>query len=238
MQDKERAVIAKMCRGLGLNQVWMGKQAGVHRTKISRWLSGQVELTEDELFKLGEAIDAALMKRGIPGVVTPEQATEDLRKGSVLRRWREEWGIGQAEAGKRAGLSQGAVSGFEQGKLDLDPARVEQLFKAVSSLIEERRASIPRVPLSSLRSLRDIAARPTESNLDDIRKKLIAAQREYIEFLKKKSSDKDTKIAALEKRVADLQSLYEAGTEAALAHAKFEELREKLTVPDTSEEEQ
>jgi transcriptional regulator with XRE-family HTH domain len=43
------------------------------------------------------------------------------------------------------------------------------------------------------------------------------------------SGEKNAKIAELEQQIADLRELYDAGTQAALAHEKFEELREKVS---------
>jgi transcriptional regulator with XRE-family HTH domain len=245
MQEKERKVIGQTCRSLGLTQQWMGKQIGVKRSKISRWLSGEGALTEDELFKLGQAITVVLGDRDRrPGFVDPATASAD--SGKSVRYWRDKWGIGQAELGKRAGLSQGAVSGWEQGKLYLVPAQVKKLFQALDALIAERRACIPRGPLmgnlrdvGQVRSLSDLVApqgaQRTEARIQTMealiseQKELIACLKEFVALHEDASQQKDIRIAELEKKVADLRGLYELETEVAVKSAQAEELREKLS---------
>jgi transcriptional regulator with XRE-family HTH domain len=64
---------------------------------------------------------------------------------------------------------------------------------------------------------------------------VLAAQKELLseamacwQDLIKETESKDTRIAELEKKVSDLQELYEVGTAAVVATARYEELREKV----------
>jgi transcriptional regulator with XRE-family HTH domain len=282
MNRKERQTFRRLRKTLRLSQAWIAKQAGISQSRVSGWEMGRVELTPDEEDRIGEAIEAVVIKRGIPGQVTPEQAAEDLRKGTILSRLREEYGVTQAELAEKAEINQSTVSGFERGNVDLSPTQVEQLFKAFNDLLAERAAKASTSTLASLRSPRDPRAVERDKIRQDpafqlevaheagkelwnknaeLRKQLAYLQEKvrlfdeliasykkrvstddeliaaYQEALEKTGSEKDAQIAELEKKVEELRTLYEAGTEAALAHAKFEELRAKVSVPDIEDNE-
>jgi transcriptional regulator with XRE-family HTH domain len=63
----------------------------------------------------------------------------------------------------------------------------------------------------------------------DLTKKIAAIQKELLAIHKSESGEQTARIQELEQQVTDLRNLYEAETEAALAHARAEELREKLS---------
>ena len=49
MQRKDRDMLRKMRRGLGIRQVWLAKQTGIYRTKLSDFELRHLELAADEL---------------------------------------------------------------------------------------------------------------------------------------------------------------------------------------------
>jgi len=139
MTTKERLTFRAMRKRLQIPQVLIAKEVGVSRPKFTAWENGNGSLTPDEECRIGDAIDRVLAKRGLPGVVTPEQAREDLREGAVLARRRTQYGFTQVQLEGKTKIDQGAISAFEKGYADLAPAKVAQLFQALDSLIEERR---------------------------------------------------------------------------------------------------
>lgn len=139
MDKKGRLVFRKMRKGLRIPQAQLAKEVGLYRSKITEWENGNIDLTPDEELRIGDAIDRVLAKRGLPGVVTPEQAREDSREGAVLARLRVQYGFTQAQLAQKTKTDQGSISAFEKGHLDLSPDKIAQLFQALDSLIEGRR---------------------------------------------------------------------------------------------------
>jgi transcriptional regulator with XRE-family HTH domain len=142
MNKKERLVFRKIRKGAKISQAQLAKETGIAQSKLSGWESGQVDLTPDEEFSIGEALDAVIKKRGIPGVVTPEQATEDLRKGAVLARLRDQYAVTQMQLAKKSGITQSAISAFEKGYVDLSQEQVDTLFKAFNEVLEDAEIAV------------------------------------------------------------------------------------------------
>jgi len=191
MQNKERKVFRRMRKGLRIPLAQLAKETGIYRTKLSAWEIGKTDLTPDERFKIGEAIDAVLMKRGIPGVVTPEQATEDLRKGTTLARLRDQYGVTQSSVAKMAKIPQSIISAFEQGHVELSPAQIETLFKALNEVLAERETVRSRVSLASLPKL----SKQKKSEEQTEKKELLAE----LDKLKAQMRKIEGEIARLEK---------------------------------------
>src|SRR5215470_581121 len=140
MNKKERLVFRKMRKGLRIPQAVLAKETGLYRTKFVAWENGDIDLTPEEESRIGDAIDAVLAKRGVPGMVTPEQAQEDSREGAVLARLRDQYGITQMELARAAKEDRSSISAFESGHINLDSNRVARLFQAIDSLAEKKRA--------------------------------------------------------------------------------------------------
>jgi hypothetical protein len=107
--------------------------------------------------------------------------------------------------------------------------RVEQaLLAAMDAHRAELVTADQFVGLDNLAVLAGYAPSP---RFDSTTARLISTQRELITILRQaidESIAKDERIAELEQRISDLRELYDAGTKAALAHAKFEDLKEKV----------
>lgn len=66
-----------------------------------------------------------------------ELARERRYLGELLRRAREESGVTQQEAAHRIGLSQSAISRFEQGERGLDLAELRVILRAYGRTLKE-----------------------------------------------------------------------------------------------------
>lgn len=66
-----------------------------------------------------------------------ELARERRSLGELLRRAREESGVTQQEAAQRIGLSQSAISRFEQGERGLDLAELRVILRAYGRTLQE-----------------------------------------------------------------------------------------------------
>ncbi|PYV72714.1 MAG: hypothetical protein DMG96_25100 [Acidobacteria bacterium] len=152
MQKKERKVFRKMRQGLRISTARLARETGIYRTRLSEWENGRVDLTPEEELKIGDAMDAVLTKRGLPGVITPEEAANDARKGSVLARLRDQFRITQTALAEKAEMNQSKISSFEKGDVELSAAQEEKLFTAFNDLVAEQAAKMGKV--TSLASLR------------------------------------------------------------------------------------
>ena len=64
-----------------------------------------------------------------------------------------------------------------------------------------------------------------------ILQELVAAYKDVYSFCQElvdETAAKDARLSELEKKIADLRELYDVGTQATIASARYEELREKL----------
>jgi transcriptional regulator with XRE-family HTH domain len=147
------------------------------------------------------------------------QVIADIESGR-----RKDWNdvrsqLWEAIANRAYQLSQKPKQHFSLAALN-DPDKRDELFRLHQA--EQRNNAIPEAKVERLEALVRILQRLDQSN-----KELISIyQNEVVPELRKK----DARITELQKQVSELRSLYELGTQAALANEKFEQLREKLTL--------
>jgi predicted transcriptional regulator len=142
-------IFRKMRMDLGLSQMALGKTAGLSSDKLARWEKGLAKFNDEEMDRLGKALDAALIARSesAPGPLTSVDS-------QALKRNRRAFGITQEEFARRAGLSQTTISTYENGHVALDAEQMEKVKKAINSLMAERGAG-KKISLKSLMSARD-----------------------------------------------------------------------------------
>jgi transcriptional regulator with XRE-family HTH domain len=142
---------------------------------------------------------------------------------ACARKARKRCGMTQADLALAARVSQGKISRFENGEQGLSEGAFLRVEQALLAAIDAHRAELVTAD--------QLAGYAPSPRFDSTTAKLISTQRELIALLRQELDEsiaKDARIAELEQRVSDLRELYDAGTKAALAHAKFEELKEKV----------
>jgi transcriptional regulator with XRE-family HTH domain len=185
----------------------------------------------------------------------------DLTPGdwaTLLNNARVEAHLSQHEVAKKLGISRTRLSQWETGKLIPTPDERSRCWDAITTLQTVKTKADPlrlfeleHEHSQKLQSEKEGLQRENQRLLDAIRAK-DEALRQYAQLLAideelslkrgelideleavlgEISGEKNAKIAALEQQVTDLRALYDAGTQAALAHEKFEELREKVSAP-------
>jgi transcriptional regulator with XRE-family HTH domain len=149
-------------RFAGLTQLALAKVTGVASYKIARWEKGKAELTPGEIKRLQDAVtDAGLArsKNEQPEEPSPENHAKIHAKNVATTR--RGYGISQKELAKRAGMTQGDISKYENGYLALDLDHEIRLMDALEKLIAERR------PIPEQQEV-VIYAQPDESLVEDI----------------------------------------------------------------------
>ena len=153
-----------------------------------------------------------------------------------LAKRRRAVGLSQAVLAKRSGHSRSLVRDVELGRIKLRADLAESLWKVIAEerlAQETRRQEMPLywqaikgiTPAGSSSSPWDM--KQTQERISTLAQ-LVRNQDELIKLYQQLCEEKSAEVTALEKQVADLRSLYEAETEAALAHARAAELREKV----------
>ena len=231
MQDRDREILRKMRRSLGLRQAWLAKQTGIYRTKLSEWERGRVELTADELQRVGDAIGAIVGERANIGTLpSPEAAPSQssVERGRTVADARRSWGITQAELARTAEMAEDVISLFENGYTELDPSELARVTKALTALINKKRAKVGRlVPLKSLLRPLPVEQAPAQKEeAHDARGVLLKANAD----LKRQVADlqgireiQAKQIANLETQCLNLEEI------ATLRHAQIEGLKRKLS---------
>ena len=156
-----------------------------------------------------------------------------------LKKVRKRLGVSQEKLGELSGVKPSWIAAVETKRLPLIGPKAHALWRALGDIDFERRADLDRRGLMPLSNLLGLEREPTRyGNPDELKRmetmeRLIATQNSLIavqnELLRTANEEKDARIAALEQKVSDLRNLYEVETEAALAHDRAEELREKIS---------
>jgi len=201
MKDRGNEVLRKMRRGLGIRQVWLSKQTGIYRTKLSQWERGQIELTAGELLKVGEAIGAVVKERSEAGTLPrPKVALPQtsIEQGKAVAETRRSWGVTQSELARAIKKPEDTISLFENGYIELDAEELDNLNNALSALVNKKRAKaglsklerlqsslVDKEPdsfgkVTSLASLKSFAPKRTEAE-----KEAAGLRDEYVKHLKK-----------------------------------------------------
>ena len=213
--DVTRRAIRSARQALGWTQVTLAQKAKMDQSKISLYERGQIELTPEELARVEDAVSSAKIPRRF--------AHEFQRK---FRR--QQAGMSQQELANKAQISRSKLSRWESGLLELtavELARVEGALIGKPALVGNLAYLRHAGPI--VRPDPDLQVRNLEEQIR-ILKKLVDAQRELISLFPEVLGEKDAKIVELEKKIADLRELYDVGTQAVVATARYEELREKI----------
>jgi transcriptional regulator with XRE-family HTH domain len=183
-----------------------------------------------------------------------------LEDGKLAAQWRKSAGMSQYEASRKAKISRTRLSAWENGDIQLskeDAARCCQVYAEAEvkkslrdpwyhlDVVTKERDELKVRNAELERRDRELGRKVTiAGKIDDCNERMIATYKEEIAEMEKESLEKDAKIADLEKQIADrdkriaeFRAYYAAGSEAALAHARFEELGEKVSIPDVKGEE-
>jgi len=235
-----RRAIRAARQALGWTQAKLGKKASVSRPKLSLYERGQVELTPEELKRVEDAVQDAKI---------PRRFAHELQR----KFRRQQAGLSQQELANAAGIDRSKLSRWESGLLELsgeELARVERALgrtpSSLASLLKEpdlESVESVRHSFGSLENARTIVELGKELGSQEKQietlEALVAVYKEFVAELQGDAEDKEQKIAELERKVALLEDLCDVKTTGALANAKEEELREKLSVsvPDTKDRE-
>lgn len=229
MKYKGNEVLRKMRRGLGIRQVWLSKQTGIYRTKLSQWERGQIELTASELLKVGDAIGAVVKERSEAGTLPrPKVALPQasIEQGRAVAETRRSWGVTQSELARAIKKPADTISLFENGYIELDAEELEQLNKALTVLVNKKKAKaglsklqsslVDREPesfgkVTSLASLKSFAPKRTEAE-----KEAAGLRDEYVKHLEKLNETLTKMISAYQEHekeqdaeIANLNKLFE-----------------------------
>jgi transcriptional regulator with XRE-family HTH domain len=162
-----------------------------------------------------------------------------------LKKRRQWLGISQRRLAQLAGVKASWIAAVETGRVPMRGPKLLAMFKALAVVEQELKRENPGWILQdgfSAHGPKEYKASkssdPHAENLAILHRliatqdRLIELQRQGISKLMQEGGHKDEKITRLEKQVADLRALYDAGTDAALANARFEELREKVSIKE------
>jgi predicted transcriptional regulator len=135
-----------MRKVLGLRQVEISQRAGIERTRLSKWESGTLELTEEELQALRDLIVEATWERSEMGMMPLSWATEigatSKERGRAFREHRLRWRISQTAVAEVADYPQDLISLWETGYGECRPEEIERLGKALASLIDKQHSTL------------------------------------------------------------------------------------------------
>ena len=186
-----RKAYREMRRWLGLTQIALAKSAGLSSDKLARWEKGQAKFIEEDISKLGSALDAAT-------IVRAETVKGPLAgSGVAVRSLRKSYGITQQQLARRAGMTQAAISLFENGWDALDPQEAKQLYAACEELVRERDHSRPSgVPLGT--ALGGGPGKKGRGCVESLQEKIRTNQDEIIADLKKIIEEYKAEITRLE----------------------------------------
>ena len=140
MQGKDRDMFRSMRHCLGIRQVWLAKQTGIYRTKLSDFELGHLELSADELQRVKDAVGGVVRERAEAGTLPPPHgrlSQDSLMQGKVVKQLRCWYGITQAELGRKCGLSHDSISLFENGYFELDRSERTRMDKALEDTLAE-----------------------------------------------------------------------------------------------------
>jgi predicted transcriptional regulator len=173
MQGKDRDMLRKMRRGLGIRQVWLAKQTGIYRTKLSEFESGHLELTADELQKVKDAVGRVVRERSEAGTLPPphgQLSQDSLMQGKVVKQLRDRYGITQSELGRRCGLPKETISLFENSYVELDRSEQKRMGKALEEMISQKRAKLGLPPATAILPLSSLAGPQRSGAATGVRK--------------------------------------------------------------------
>ena len=166
MQGKDRNMLRKMRHCLGIRQVWLAKQTGIYRTKLSDFELGHLELTADELQRVKDAVGSVVRDRAKARTLPAphgQLSQDSLMQGEVVKQLRCWYGITQAELGRKCGLSHDSISLFENGYFELDRSEQTRMDKALEDMISQKRAKLGLPPAAVIPPVKSRAGSQTVS---------------------------------------------------------------------------
>jgi transcriptional regulator with XRE-family HTH domain len=175
--EKEiRKAFREMRQWSGLSQIELAKRTGLSSDKLARWEKGQAKFNDQEISRLGSALDAAAIARA-------ETAKGPLAgSGAEVKSLRKAYGITQEELARRTGMTQAAISLFENGynpKKEKDSILSASMLAVLDKLVGERDPHVKRgVPLASL-------AQPVRRSPEEQLRKEVELLREALASRKK-----------------------------------------------------
>ncbi len=217
--EKDRKVLRKVRKDLGLRQGRLAELAGIHRSTISLWENGKVKLPDEAVLKISRAISEVMLARSEEQALPYPRAKNPV-VAKVLARRRREWRITQVELAHKLNLASDTISLWENGYVELEDSEEERLGEELDKLIEQKRVKLglpaeksEMVPLSALAGPRkDTDFQPLHKKVEASLKEIIANQKEIIEeyeaeiarleLLNKETSEsKDREIQALREQL-------------------------------------
>jgi transcriptional regulator with XRE-family HTH domain len=204
-QDKERAAFRKMRQKLGLSQQQLSDKSKVWQSKISLFEQGKIDLTQDDLWQIGEALDSVLIQMAEEERLAPSQLDPPVPfKGKEFRARREKLNFSQKQIAERARISCSTLSIFERGFAGVATETEADINLALDSLVRDRIA-LQKTAGPTLSSLAH--AMPARLSVESIKKApgfMDKIRRECAEqlFEELKSAKDELKQAREELRIA------------------------------------
>jgi transcriptional regulator with XRE-family HTH domain len=222
-------------KSLGIRRLWLAKQSGIDRSRLSRWENGHLaSLTGEEMARLTELTDSVIEERANAGSLgtPPAKGASDGKALSTVRR---AYGISQLELSERAGVTRTMISLFENGYSEWDSKSARRIKKATDALVAEKVKKWPElgrgVPLKALgrpeswpASIGGTGSTEADSQIanlkiaSNVKDELIAAQDRHIAALhtlvnemigemESLSTEVEEELAAQEKQIAEYRDL-------------------------------
>src|SRR6266496_1042084 len=117
---EKRNTLVQMRRGLKMSQAEISKATGIEQSRFSRWENGQIDLDENQIQKIKDAIDAVITQKsnaGMFSVGTPPSQSS-VENGRAIAGARRMSGITQTELARKAGFAVSSISTFENGYIE------------------------------------------------------------------------------------------------------------------------
>lgn len=181
---------------LGMTQLAVAAAALIPQSKLSPYESGAVDLTAEELARLDAALGIVPLKSMLKA-----EASEPAQMDPKLRRrfLRKEARLSQYELCRRAKIGRSALSNWELGRSEL---KVDAYARWAAALQDALKGTLQDDPAFQLEQANKSGQRFWEAN---------GALRKHVARLERRITD-------LERKLAEVRSLYEAETDAALKH--------------------
>jgi transcriptional regulator with XRE-family HTH domain len=201
-QNDVRKMLRSWRKRLGVSQAELARLAGIGQNTLSRYETGERNLSSATLDRLERAIERVFDKREAQIVQAVQSPPKGLAPETVAR------------IRERADTYFNASSGLTGN---------DDRFTAVARALGIK---VPPSPPPTIAQLYNDLE--TYRKLHAIAARLILDMEKIIELQAEQVGNKDNRIIELEKHVASLREVWTSGTEAALAHEKFERARERV----------
>jgi predicted transcriptional regulator len=129
---------------MGLAQAEVAARTGIDRWRLSRWETGYLELTPDELQVFSDFIHQVSLARSEAGTLpqADDVSADSRQRGRSFRQQRLSWAIRQKDVAEAAGLPDNLVSMWENAYCEMEEEEIQRLTAALTTLIDKQSSQL------------------------------------------------------------------------------------------------